>query len=301
MPWKPKFLKKPWEREECSFVLQEYGAEGGRGWCDITDPTGNVPTKAEAMEHFQPGKHYRVMARAISGEGAGRLVGAVWTHYEMLPGGLKAAGKPKPEKAVAKKDVVTAMGEYAEEVERVLTPMVKISEVFERIRESFGGVPSSPSEGAGEGEEGTYSVPPLEYDGKAPWFLHPQVAHTIAGEMKGVIDHLGKTMDKVLHGAAEEAAKPEEEEPLLPQMPTEEEKPLEEEEAEEAEEGEELLPPGPAEMPSPEAPSEPSKPQEEKELITVPSLLEGEEIEKTPAEEERVEQPAKRKRGKKNE
>lgn len=109
MPWKPSFLKKTWEREECVFTVQEHGVtESGKGWSDITKPTGVVPTSAECGEIFEPGRYYRVLARYISGDRAGQLAGVVWKHFEKPLGGLVKKEKPPKVKKEAAKKVTMA-------------------------------------------------------------------------------------------------------------------------------------------------------------------------------------------------
>lgn len=87
----PFWKKKPWQKVACTFVVQESVPATG-GWAIITEASGEIPTKAEASEFFKPGRHYRVMARAVEGNEkagikAGTFVGVTWKHYEPIPGG----------------------------------------------------------------------------------------------------------------------------------------------------------------------------------------------------------------------
>jgi len=283
--------KKPYEKVPCDYVVQEYDP-ADRGWKDVTESSPELPKVQEAKEFARAGCHYRCIARALEddlkeGIKAGTYVGVPWKFYEPLPGGLKPAEKPKVPKEEKTRvlDPSEIMDRYVDQLDRTLKPVVKFGEVMARLRDSLVGPPPS-----GEGQEGgnSYEIPPLEYDGKAPWFLHPQVAHTIANEMKGVIDHLGQTMERVLHGAGAEAPTPtgkEEEEPLLPAMPTGREEAPSEEVEEREEEGEEELV-HPPEVEKLEAPSAPARPEEGERLV--PSLFDEEEEEEPASVQKQV-------------
>lgn len=214
LPWR----KRPWDKIMCSFVLQEYGADGGKGWSDITEPTGEPISKVEAQEMFKPDKHYRVIARALEGEQAGRFIGIVWQHYEPPKGIVKkevVKEKPPPRP----KDVEDIMDEWAERVERTLAPLEKVMDTMERIRERF--APQQQVAREAEGEGASYQIPPPEFDGKLPAIMHPYVVHVIAEEIKGVIDYGATRIEKIfgaggLPTTAE--AQPTEEEEVLPSL-----------------------------------------------------------------------------------
>jgi hypothetical protein len=264
----------------CSFELQEYGADGGKGWISITEATGSPIGKAEAQEMFKPDKHYRVIARALEGEQAGRFIGIVWQHYEPAKGLVKkeAAKEKVPPKP---KEVEDVIDEWADRVDRVLQPVEKIMDTMDRIRGRF----TPASTGAVEGEGASYDIPPPEFDGKLPAIMHPYVVHVIAEEIKGVIDY-GATRLGEAFGVGglpgKQPPKEEEEEEVIPSLAKFKEKkkaaelPTEKEE----EEAEEELPTIP--MPKKEEPEE--APPEEKEGEVVPSL--EEKPEEAPKEEE---------------
>lgn len=268
-------LKKPWNRMQCVFELQEYGLRDKQGWSSIVEPTGKPPTKEECKEVFKPDSHYRVVARAIeeSPDGkyrAGQYVGTVWTHYEPYMG-LKEKEKAKPAPKPARPpDIVSAMDEYAEEVGRVLTPLGKLLESLDNIRAQLigpqpEGVPqSSPS-----------AVPTLEFEGKAPWWIHPYIAHTLAEEVKGVIDHGAERLEEVmgrkpLRGEVEE----EEEKPLLPPIRRYQRPEAVREEEVSEEEYEEEIPEEEWEEEGEVAPEE----------VEIPGLEAGPEVEEVPEE-----------------
>lgn len=207
------FFKKKWEKVACTFTLQEYGATGTKGWADITDPVGSAIPKGAASEFFKPGCHYRLIARSIEGDTAGQWVGTVWEHYEPHKG-LKAKEIAAVKKGPAKpKDPADIMEAYADQVEHVLNPLVRINEVFASIREQL--APQS-SEGGPPPE--AYTIPAPEFDGKLPAIMHPYVIHVIAEEVKGVVEFAADRMEKAFGGGGLPAVEEEEEEDLLPSM-----------------------------------------------------------------------------------
>lgn len=288
MPFGFRLRKKAWEKCMCSFELQEYGADGGKGWHSITEATGTPILKGESGEFFKPDRHYRVIARALEGEQSGRFIGVVWDHYEPHRGLLKKEEEEKREKAPSKpKEVEDVIGEWADKVDQVLAPVEKIMDTMDRIRERFGGGAAAPSGEGGEGEGASYQIPPPEFDGKLPAIMHPYVVHVIAEEIKGVIDY-GATRIGEAFGVGGLPGRPapkeeEEEEEVIPSLAKFKEKkkavelPPEKEEVEEEE-----LPTIP--MPKKEEPEE-APPIEEKkeEEVVVPSL---EKPEEAPKEEE---------------
>ena len=281
LPWS----KKPWEKCMCSFELQEYGGDGGKGWHSITEPTGTPISKQESKEFFKPDRHYRVIARALEGEQAGRFIGVVWDYYEPYRGLLKKEEEEKREKAPPKpKEVEDVIGEWADKVDKVLEPVEKIMDTMDRIRGRF--EPASRGEGE-EGEGASYQIPPPEFDGKLPAIMHPYVVHVIAEEIKGVIDYGATRLGEAfgVGGLPGQPAPKEEaeEEEVIPSIAKFKEKKKAAElppEKEEAEEKEEELPTIP--MPKKEEPEE--APPEEKEGEVVPSL--EEKPEEVPKEEE---------------
>lgn len=315
--------KKVWQKVACNFMVQEYDASVGKGWNDVTEASGEAPSISSAKELMKPGCHYRVIARAVeddekAGVKAGTYVGVVWKFYEPLPGGVRELKETKAKvvKETRPTDVSELMSKYVDDVDRVLTPLAKLGEVFAKIRESVLGVaPSGGGRGGSEeveGESGYGEIPPLEFEGKAPWFMHPYVAHALAEEIKGVIDFGAKRMEQVLKGGAGEGeVTAEEEPPLLPSIKEyEPEKPAEEEgKAVEAEEP--ILPTIEAKEDLGEKAVEPSEEEvvpslleEEKPVEPLPKEVPKEEIPKTPIEElpkEEVKPPRKKRSRKKGE
>jgi len=282
----PKFpwSKKAWEKCICTFELQEYGADGGKGWVSITEPTGSPISKNESKEMFKPDKHYRVIARALEGEQAGRFIGIVWQHYEPAMGlvkkeAVKERAPPKP------KEVEDVLDEWADRVDKVLMPVEKIMDTMERIRGRF-----APAEVVRQEEEGSYQIPPPEFDGKLPAVMHPYVVHVIAEEIKGVIDYGATRIGEAFGVGAlpgRPAPKEEEEEEVIPSLARFKEKkkaaelPPEKKEEELEEEEVRAIPIPEKEEAKPE---EPSPIEEKKEEEVVPSLVE-EKPEEAPKEE----------------
>jgi len=274
LPWS----KKPWDKYLCTFVVQEFGATGEKGWGDVSEPTSQPPTKEECHELFSPGSSYQCMARYAEGPKAGQFAGVVWHHFEPLPGGLKPKPKEKGkirEKVVEKEpDYAEVMGKYADQVERTLDPLARLFESLEAVRERLGGgVGVAPQPSAVVSEPG-YSVPPPEFDGKLPAIMHPYVIHTIAEELKSVVDFAGARFERVLRPAEGEVEEEEEVRlPTLPmppsrELPGEVEEAVEEEELPEEEIEEEVVEEEveEEELPAmPEVPEEKEVPEEEAE------------------------------------
>jgi len=256
--------------------LQEYAP--GHGWGDITEPSGEIPTVDECREHFKPGCHYRLMAKATEdSEDAkikgGTFVGMVWKYYEPLPGGVVAVKeKPKaPEKPSKPKDATAWMQEYAGDVRRTLEPIKDISLALAELRESLYPEGSQPGQSAGE----NYEVPALEYEGKAPWFMHPSVVKVWGDQIKSVIEYGANRLEGILGKPPTEGPSPIEKEeefalpsidkyakPKAPEVPAG----LEERELEERVEGEEAI-------------EEEVEEEFIEETETVPSLIEKEKVE----------------------
>jgi len=212
-PWS----KRPWEKEDCVFVLEEYGAAGGPGWVAITEPSGECPTKDDCVEFFKPGCTYRVMAKYIGGDKAGQFAGMVWKHWEPHPLGKarpkEAEAKPARERAEVKPSQVATrvMGAYAKQLEEDLTPLVSILDLLDTIRQKF-------SVGGGEGGGGP-AYPPLAFEGGAPWFLHPWIVREAAQSVTDVLDHAFDRVEKLTKGEkAPSEEEKEEEEVELPSI-----------------------------------------------------------------------------------
>jgi hypothetical protein len=213
------FRKKSWEKVMCTFELQAYGGSEGPGWHSIAEATYTLITVAEAAEMFEPDRHYRLIARATEGPQAGRFVGVVWDHYEPFKGLVKKGAKEARVPAAKPKEPEDVLEDWADRVDKVLAPLPRIFETLEKIRVKYAGG------GAGEGEEGEVpawqQLGPPEFDGKLPVMLHPYVIHSIAEEIKGVIEFGAKRMENIFGVGGlpgEQPPKEEEEEAVLPTL-----------------------------------------------------------------------------------
>lgn len=134
--------------------------------------------------------------------------------------------KPKAKVSVDRKapsDPSAIIEKWAEGFKRQLEPIMTFAEAIGELREALATIVGPPAGGGGppaaEGPE--YTVSPLEYDGKAPWMLHPQVVHTVADEIKGLIEYGADRLEGIMgKGAAPLPEEVEEEDVLLPSLIT---------------------------------------------------------------------------------
>jgi len=207
-----RFRKKPWDNVQCVFDLQEYGITGSKGWTSVFT-IGEAMSIADARDKFEPGKHYRLLARSTEN---GKMVGMVWKHYEPTLGGLVAVDE-KEEKEKRKQkgpsDPAERMQEYADEVSRVLAPIGTFYKAMDGIRDSL--FPTQPQV-VQVAEGGT--PPELEFDGKAPWYLHPYIVRTLGDEVTRVMDHFFGRLEAVGLWPGKKAEE-EEEDVQLPAFP----------------------------------------------------------------------------------
>ena len=198
-----------------------------------------LASKDECVGYFQPGAMYQLMRQDVE---TGKWAGVAWKHFEpdLRPKELLEKPKKKLKKPVPTPAAV--MAQYASDLRNMLEPLSELNEVFKTLQ-SFGGSP--PAEG---GEGGMGGVPPLDFKGGAPWYLHPYIVTYVGRMISDVSDHFFDRLDKSL-GRTEEK----EEEGEVPPPPS-----IEEYEEEEEEEEEEMTPP-------PELPEEEDEDKEEDE------------------------------------
>lgn len=135
--------------------------------------------------------------------------------------------KPKAKVTAEKKapsDPSEIIDKWAEGFKKQLEPIKTFAEAIGELRESLAGIVGSPAGGEGppaaEGPE--YTISPLEYDGKAPWMLHPQVVKTVADELKSLIEYGADRLEGIMgKGPAPVMEEVEEEEVMLPSLITE--------------------------------------------------------------------------------
>lgn len=217
-----KFWLKKWERETCTFELQEYGGAGKPGWATVSNPAGEIPKKDACTELFKPGCHYRVLAKSVT---SGKIVGVVWQHYEPLPGGIQVKAEreersQQPREARGPRTPSEWMRGYAQEVADTLEPLADLIEAVKGL-DLFGGG------GGGSGQGNPQQFPPLDFSGKAPWPLHPYIVREIGNQVKEVSDHIfdrlsnlpaeaAKKMEAQAQSTVQEGEEEEGEEVLLP-------------------------------------------------------------------------------------
>ncbi|GAI39970.1 unnamed protein product, partial [marine sediment metagenome] len=105
---------------------------------------------------------------------------------------------------------------WAEGFQKQLEPITTFAGAIGDLREALATIAGPPAGGEGPAAGPDYTISPLEYDGKAPWMLHPQVV-TIVGEqvkelMKYGADRLEGIMGK---GPAPPMGEEEEEEEFM--------------------------------------------------------------------------------------
>ncbi|MBA7691587.1 hypothetical protein ES703_100133 [subsurface metagenome] len=294
--------KRKWEKVACTFELLENlpGGTSG-GWATITQASGEIPTKEEASEFFKPGRHYRVMARAVedddkAGIKAGTYAGVVWKHYEPLPGGVvKEKLKLRAERKTAPADPSKIMGEWAEGLKKQIEPIKTFAEAIGELGDAFAAIrgDSAGVEGPPAAAGPEYTISALNYEGKAPWYFHPQIITSMGDQIKSVIDYGANRLEGIIgKGAAPPTEEEEEEEFRLPSLleeaaeeaieeaPIEEvaeeevEVPIEEAPVEEVMPAEEVIEEEAAEVPIEETTEEAGAEAPLEEVETIPSLLE---------------------------
>ena len=177
------------------------------GWVTISGPT-DKKRKEDYQELFVPGKLYRLMRKDPDTFQYGKMV---WRHYEPAPvtpliRRKKEKERPPPERPLSPAEFMRA---YVEGFREYVEPVKMFGEVARELREAFSGTVS--------GESST--IPPIEFEGKAPWFMHPYVAKTWGDIAKEVIDHGAKRLGEVIEKAKSTIAPTEEAAPEEAEFP----------------------------------------------------------------------------------
>jgi len=188
------------------YELQVYD----NGWRTISDATPEK-SKDNYVELFEPGKLYRLIRKNPD---TLRYDKVVWRHWEPAPTPKmklrepKERAQPRPARHITPAEY---MREYAEQLYAMLEPIRIIGEIGKNIRDAFSGF------GGGGGE----TLPPLEFEGRAPWFMHPYVAKTWEGVATRIIDHGAKRLGEVVEKLRQPITPTEEE--IATEFPTLEE------------------------------------------------------------------------------
>ena len=193
-------------RKDWMYELQVFE----NGWVTITQPT-DKKRKEDYQELFVPGKLYRLMRKDPDTYQYDKMV---WRHYEpapVIPLVQRKKERPPPERSERPLSPADFMRAYVEGLREYMEPVRMFGQIARELREAFSGT---------VGGEGA-SIPPIEFEGKAPWFMHPYVAKTWGDIAKEVIDHGAKRLGEVIEKAksaitpTEEAAPEEAEFPRL--------------------------------------------------------------------------------------
>lgn len=217
------------------------GSRGtGYGWHTIWQTDTHEPKPVEVADKFEPGVRYRVLRRNLE---TGRFDKICWTHYEPLgegeTGGIQRIEEKIEEARERRQPLRPAdvMSAWAQDLKEALAPLQALGEIRRDLLSALG---------VSEGGEAA-QIPPLQFSGAAPWFMHPYVMKYGAEAVKDVIgytfDRIEKVGKRILveeseesggeEGATEEVALPrpiefvEKEETPTPTAPVEEIKPEE--------------------------------------------------------------------------
>ena len=199
LDWIKSKLRKDWMYE-----LQVFE----NGWVTITKPS-DKKRKEDYQELFVPGKLYRLMRKDPDSFTYDKMV---WRHYEPAPVTPVIHRKREREERPPERPLSPAefMRAYVEGFREYVEPVKMFGEIARELREAFSGSVSGGSE-----------IPPIEFEGKAPWFMHPYVAKAWGDIAKEVIDHGAKRLGEVIEkakstiGPTEEVAPEEVEFPRL--------------------------------------------------------------------------------------
>ena len=174
-------------RKVYSYELQECGRAPKGGWATIAIMDKFEKTVALA-EYFRPGMMYRLMARDME---KGTYAKVKWKHFEPSLEIQKVREKEeRPSARVATPSDIMTM--WAEGLEKQMVPVFTFGKVMKSLRESFDEAFGSTGGGGG----GAPSIPALEFEGKAPWMMHPYIVQNIGDTVKGVTDHFFGKLDE---------------------------------------------------------------------------------------------------------
>jgi len=190
-------IKGAFKKFPARYILQEYDYEE-RAWRTI-DQSDQAITIDNARLRFRPGCLYRVVEMNIE---TGKFERQVWKHYEP---DLRVIGVAKPEEEEEKpkrrkrKKVTPAdvMRTYARQLNEMLQPLVELQEVLNTLGNLGAG--SSTAQPPQQG----FDLPPLQFKGEAPWYLHPYIVSYVGNMVKDVTDFFNR-LERTLKGKPEE-------------------------------------------------------------------------------------------------
>lgn len=159
----------------------------GYGWQTILKTDDREPKKVEVANMFEPGGRYRLLRRNLE---TGRYDKICWTHYEPagpeVVEGAKEKIEEKTELAQRPLKPSDVMRGWAEELKESLTPLVMLGEIRKDLLGALG-----------VSEGGVGEIPPLQFSGAAPWFMHPYVMKYGADAVKEVIGYAFDRVEKI--------------------------------------------------------------------------------------------------------
>jgi hypothetical protein len=176
-------LKEIFRRKTYRYELMEsLGAGSKGGWTTVV--MMDTPKKEAYAEHFKPGRLYKLVARDLE---TGTYAKTVWRHYEpsLIPEKLEEEKPPREERPPPEApSPAEIMGAWAEGFKEYMEPLKAFRDVIRDVRETLQDI----SGGTGaQGEAG--GIPPLQFEGKAPWIMHPYVVRNIGDTVKDITDH----------------------------------------------------------------------------------------------------------------
>lgn len=183
--------------------------KAGYGWHTLWRTDDHEPKRVEVADKFEPGCRYRVLRRNLE---TGRYDKICWTHYEPagpeVVEGARERIEEKIESAQRPLKPRDVMAGWAEELKESLAPLLMLGEIRKDLLGALG-----VSEGGTMAE-----IPPLQFSGSAPWFMHPYVVKYGADAMKEVIGYAFDRVEKITKkvGLVEEEEGEEVEEIALP-------------------------------------------------------------------------------------
>jgi len=175
-------IRKVFRRKVYRYELQEsMGAGSKGGWTTVV--VMDTPKKEAYAQYFKPGRIYKLLARDLE---TGLFDKTVWRHYEpsLIPE-REEEEKPPPPPRIKEETPTPAeiMATWAEGFKEYIEPLKVFGEVVSDIRQALQKI-SGGETGGGEG-----GIPKLEFEGKAPWLMHPYIVKNVGDTVKSITDH----------------------------------------------------------------------------------------------------------------
>lgn len=167
------------------FELQECTGRGGKGGWTTIATVDKFGKPATFVEYFKPGCIYRLMARDLE---TGQYAKRRWKHFEPSFEIEKVEReREKREKQPRMPSPAEIMTAWAEGLEQQMQPVIAFGKVMQGIRQVFSEAFPTPQGGG---------IPPPEFEGKLPSFMHPYVVKEIGATVNSVTDHFFGKLDE---------------------------------------------------------------------------------------------------------